>query len=77
MPPAPAYRVEDRSVLLPHYKRLLVDPVLAHVPARLSPNAITHVGHLLCLSALLVLVARAARLGARGERAAAPRVPLV
>lgn len=55
MPPAPAYRVEDRSVLLPHYKRLLVDPVLAHVPARLSPNAITHVGHLLCLSALLVL----------------------
>ena len=55
LPIPPVYKVEDRSVLLPHYKRFLVDPVLPHLPARLSPNSITHAGHFLCLAAMLVL----------------------
>jgi phosphatidylglycerophosphate synthase len=50
--PAP-YRVEDRSILLPHYKRLFVEPCLPLLPAGLDPNHITHVGHLLALTALL------------------------
>lgn len=53
---APAYAVEDRSILLPHYRRWLVDPALRWVPARLSPNTITHAGQALCLASLLVLV---------------------
>lgn len=52
---APSYKVDDRSILLPHYKRLLVEPVLPHLPRRLSPNAITHAGHFLCIAAMLVL----------------------
>jgi phosphatidylglycerophosphate synthase len=54
---APAYRVEDRSILLPVYKRLLVDPVLPHLPASLDPNTITHVGHALCFASMVVLLA--------------------
>lgn len=54
--PAP-YRVEDRSILLPHYKRLFVEPVLPHLPVGLDPNHITHAGHLLALTALLGAVA--------------------
>jgi phosphatidylglycerophosphate synthase len=42
----PVYTVEDRSVLLPLYRRLLVDPVLPHLPGALHPNTITHAGHI-------------------------------
>ena len=60
MPTAPAYEVEDRSILLPHYRRFLVEPVLRHVPAGVDPNLITHLGHAFCLASLLVmLVSRA------------------
>ncbi|MFO0739512.1 MAG: CDP-alcohol phosphatidyltransferase family protein [Labilithrix sp.] len=50
------YQVQDRSILLPHYKRLFVEPTLRLIPARLSPNAITHAGHLLNLGALVWLM---------------------
>lgn len=51
-----AYEVQDRSILLPHYKRLFIEPTLRFIPRRISPNAITHAGHLLNLAALVVLV---------------------
>lgn len=51
------YKVEDRSYLLPHYKRLLVEPFVRLVPPRVHPNAITHTGHLLNLSGAALLVA--------------------
>jgi phosphatidylglycerophosphate synthase len=51
-----SYSVEDRSILLPHYKRWLVEPTLPFIPERLSPNTITHLGHLICLAALVLLV---------------------
>ena len=57
--PALAYSVRDRSILLPHYKRFLVEPLLLLIPARISPNAITHGGHLINLAALVLLVASA------------------
>lgn len=41
------YSVRDRSVLLPLYKKLFVDPALPLLPRSLDPNAITHAGHLL------------------------------
>lgn len=50
------YSVQDRSLLLPHYKRFLVEPVLPAIPERLSPNAITHTGHILSLAALGLLL---------------------
>lgn len=50
------YKVEDRSILLPYYKRLVVDPLLPFIPAKVSPNAITHVGHLLNLLGTAVLL---------------------
>jgi phosphatidylglycerophosphate synthase len=59
-----AYRSEDRSLLLPYYKRWLVDPLVARLPARLSPNTITHVGHLINLAALLLLLSSRAQHGA-------------
>jgi len=43
------YKVEDRSILLPYYRRFMVDPLLPFIPAKLSPNAITHLGHLVNL----------------------------
>jgi phosphatidylglycerophosphate synthase len=57
--PALVYSVRDRSILLPHYKRFLVEPLLGVIPARISPNAITHGGHLVNLAALVLLVASA------------------
>jgi len=50
------YSVTDRSILLPHYKRVFIEPVLPAIPERLSPNAITHAGHLLSLAALGLLL---------------------
>ena len=50
------YKVEDRSLLLPYYRRYLVDPILPHLPASLSPNAITHAGHLVNLAGTSLLL---------------------
>src|SRR5262245_35111115 len=59
---APAYKVEDRSLLLPYYRRFFVDPILPHLPPALHPNTITHAGHALNLiGALLLLVVWPAR----------------
>ncbi len=57
--PALKYSVQDRSVLLPLYKRYLVEPTLPLIPASVNPNAITHGGHFLNLGALLLLVVTA------------------
>jgi phosphatidylglycerophosphate synthase len=51
------YKVEDRSILLPFYRRYLVDPWLPYLPAKLNPNAITHAGHLLNLTGTAILIA--------------------
>ncbi len=50
------YKVEDRSILLPYYRRYVVDPFLPWIPAKVSPNAITHLGHLLNLGGTALLV---------------------
>lgn len=50
------YKVDDRSILLPYYRRWLVDPFLRFIPARVNPNTITHVGHLLNLLGTAVLI---------------------
>jgi phosphatidylglycerophosphate synthase len=60
--PALAYSVRDRSILLPYYKRFLVEPLIPAIPARISPNAITHGGHLINLAALVLLVAASQRM---------------
>ena len=51
-----AYKVDDRSILLPYYRRFLVDPFLRFIPARVNPNTITHAGHLLNLAGTVILV---------------------
>lgn len=63
MSDAPVYRADDRSLLLPFYKRWLVEPTLPFIPARVHPNTITHTGHLLCLGAAALLVATNPRRG--------------
>lgn len=50
------YRVDDRSILLPYYRRYLVDPFLRFIPARVNPNSITHAGHLINLAGTLLLI---------------------
>ncbi len=52
-----AYKVEDKSILLPFYRRFLVDPLLPLLPATLNPNTITHTGHLLNLFGTMLLIA--------------------
>jgi phosphatidylglycerophosphate synthase len=54
--PALKYSVQDRSILLPYYKRFLIEPLLPVIPAWVNPNAITHGGHVLNLGALLLLI---------------------
>jgi phosphatidylglycerophosphate synthase len=51
-----AYKVDDRSILLPYYRRFIVDPLLPFIPARVSPHAITHAGHLLNFAGTAILV---------------------
>jgi phosphatidylglycerophosphate synthase len=51
------YKVQDRSILLPFYRRFFVDPLLPYIPARLNPNSITHAGHLLNLFGTALLIA--------------------
>lgn len=55
--PALVYSVRDRSILLPYYKRFLVEPLIPSIPAQISPNAITHGGHVINLAALVLLLA--------------------
>ena len=50
------YKAEDRSLLLPFYRRYLIEPVLPLIPTGVSPNAITHVGHLLNLLGTAILI---------------------
>jgi phosphatidylglycerophosphate synthase len=50
------YTVQDRSVLLPHYKRFLVEPLIRFIPRSVDPNSITHLGHLICLVAVVTLL---------------------
>jgi len=50
------YTVQDRSILLPFYKRFFVDPALPRIPASVDPNAITHAGHLINLAGFLTLL---------------------
>lgn len=57
------YRVEDKSILLPYYKRFLVEPLLPYIPAGVSPNAITHVGHAANLAAVALLLGTGASRG--------------
>ncbi|MFO0727684.1 MAG: CDP-alcohol phosphatidyltransferase family protein [Myxococcota bacterium] len=61
--PKIAYRVIDRSILLPFYKRWLVDPTLPWIPGRVHPNTITHLGHAANLLGLVVLLATRATIG--------------
>ena len=49
------YKVVDRSILLPYYKRLLIAPLIPHLPRTLDPNAITHAGHVLNLAGTVLL----------------------
>lgn len=51
------YKVEDRSILLPYFRRYMVDPALPFIPAKIHPNSITHAGHLVNLFGLLLLLA--------------------
>lgn len=57
MAEAPTYKVDDRSIFLPYYRRFLINPALPRIPAKVDPNTITHLGHALCLAALLVTLA--------------------
>jgi len=51
------YTVRDRSLLLPFYKRFLVEPLIGFIPRSVDPNAITHVGHLINLAGVILLLA--------------------
>lgn len=51
------YTVRDRSILLPYYKRLVVEPTLKLVPNKVDPNHITHAGHLINLAGIATLIA--------------------
>jgi phosphatidylglycerophosphate synthase len=51
------YKVDDRSILLPYYRRFLVDPLLPLIPARVNPNSITHAGHFINLLGTVLLIA--------------------
>jgi phosphatidylglycerophosphate synthase len=50
------YKVEDRSILLPYYRRFIVGPLLPLLPEKLSPNAITHIGHVVNLFGTALLL---------------------
>lgn len=54
--PGLTYHVQDRSILLPAYKRWLIEPLLPFIPRAIHPNTITHVGHLANLAGLVVLL---------------------
>src|SRR4051812_41281198 len=54
--PGLVYKVEDRSYLLPLYKRFCVNPCMRFLPASLNPNTITHLGHLVNLLGTAALI---------------------
>jgi phosphatidylglycerophosphate synthase len=54
--PGLEYHVQDRSILLPGYKRWLIEPLLPFIPRSIHPNTITHVGHLGNLAGLVILL---------------------
>ena len=51
------YKADDRSLLLPAYRRWLIEPLLPLIPRSVTPNAITHTGHLLNLVGTATLLA--------------------
>ena len=51
------YTVTDRSLLLPYYKRFIVEPLIGSIPARVNPNSITHFGHFINLFGVVLLLA--------------------
>ena len=55
--PGLVYTVRDRSLLLPLYKRLFVEPLIRFIPRRIDPNSITHLGHAINLAGVVVLLA--------------------
>jgi phosphatidylglycerophosphate synthase len=59
----PTYQVQDRSILLPYYRRALIDPLLPRVPASVSPNSITWAGQALLLLGVAALLAARPRQG--------------
>lgn len=59
----PTYRVQDRSILLPLYRRVLLEPLLPRVPASVSPNSITWAGQALLLVGVVTLLALRPRQG--------------
>lgn len=59
----PTYHVQDRSILLPLYRRALIDPLLPRVPASVSPNSITWAGQALLLVGVAALLATRPRQG--------------
>ena len=54
--PIAPYEADDRSLLLPFYKRLVVEPSVPWIPGGLTPNTISHAGHALCFLAMAILV---------------------
>jgi hypothetical protein len=50
------FDVDDRSLLQPAFDRLIIWPLLARLPARLAPNALTLLGHAVWQLAFLWLV---------------------
>ncbi len=56
------YVVRDRSLLLPFYKRFVVEPLVPAIPRWVRPNSITHFGHVLNLAALVLLAVMAPRM---------------
>ena len=55
--PGLTYSVQDRSILLPFYKRFVIEPTVPLIPRRVDPNLITHVGHAANLAAVAALAA--------------------
>lgn len=51
-----AYQVQDKSLLLPLYKKLVVTPVTPWLPAKLHPNTITLVGFVLNAAAMAMML---------------------
>ncbi len=51
------YTVRDRSLLLPFYKRLFVEPLIPFIPRSVDPNVITYVGHAINLAGVVILLA--------------------
>ncbi len=49
------YTVRDKSILLPLYKRLFIGTTVPLLPRALSPNTITHAGHIANALGLAVL----------------------